>query len=307
MRKALVFGVGQEMGSNLCHALVQHDWEVVGIVKNSDVNAPITGNLTLVELARNDLDFLYQLAEDVDAIFFHQQETDIYNRDLIFQLKQIIALAEHFHLQLIITTNKYNINPNSRPSLAFWNNKYPVKVGISPRLTNRLRQAEKAGAKILVLCFGHTLSCSHNTCYLGMLIKETEHKLIIQSPSPRALAHHWTYLPDLAENLVQLVTHKQQDFAAFDMIYYPGHKASMNEIARCLELSTGKPVAITRLHWSAMKLIALFSPLFRGFLKMRSLWQQGFKLPNNTFNGISNSKLIHTPLELALQRCWQKK
>ncbi|MDX1303088.1 hypothetical protein [Photobacterium sp.] len=307
MRKALVFGVCQEMGSNLCHALVQHGWEVVGIVKNSDDNAPIIGNLTLVELEANDLDFLYQLAPDVDTIFFHQEETNSNNRDLTFKLEQIITLAELFHLQLIITTNKYHIKQKSSPALTFCDNKHPVRVGLSPRFTNRLRQAEKAGAKILVLCFGHTLSFSHNTCYLGMLIKETEHKLIIQSPSSEMLAHYWTYLPDLAANLVQLVTLRQLDFSAFNVIYYPGHKASMNDIARCLALSTGKTVAITPLYWSVMKLIALFSPLFRGFLRIRSLWQQGVNLPINAIGGISTSKFIHTPLELALQRCWNNK
>jgi hypothetical protein len=45
----------------------------------------------LVELTHTDLDFLYDLVEDGDAIFIHQPETDTNQRDnLLFPLEKII-------------------------------------------------------------------------------------------------------------------------------------------------------------------------------------------------------------------------
>jgi nucleoside-diphosphate-sugar epimerase len=91
MKNALVFGVCEEMGKHLCQALIEQHWEVMGVIKENEINAPVLGNLTLVELTHTDLDFLYDLVEDVDAIFIHQPETDTNQRDnLLFPLEQII-------------------------------------------------------------------------------------------------------------------------------------------------------------------------------------------------------------------------
>ncbi len=308
MKNALVFGVCEEMGKHLCQALIEQHWEVMGVIKENETNAPVLGNLTLVELTHTDLDFLYDLVEDVDAIFIHQPETDTNQRDnLIFPLEQIIQLAEFFNLQLIITTNKYHIKQNQLPSFAFWHQKKPIKIALPHKLHNRLYHASQSGVRVLVMGCGHTLGFTRRKCYLGMLVKETEHQLLLQSPSEKAMKHHWTYLPDLAKNLVHIVTHQQHEFNTFDTLYYSGHTASINDIARCLALSSGKPVIVTPLHWTIMEFIALFSPLFRGFLKARTLWQQGGMCPHNTFPQINNSEITHTPLELALQKCWEQR
>ncbi len=72
-----------------------------GVIKENEITAPVPGNLTLVELTHTDLDFLYDLVEDVDAIFIHQPETDTNQRDnLLFPLEQIIQLAEFLELQI---------------------------------------------------------------------------------------------------------------------------------------------------------------------------------------------------------------
>ncbi|MCQ1061400.1 hypothetical protein LRP52_49520 [Photobacterium sp. ZSDE20] len=87
--------------------------------------------------------------------------------------------------------------------------------------------------------------------------------------------------------------------------YYPGHQASIKDIARGLALSTGKPVTVTPLHWTLLEAIALFSPLFRGFINMRSLWQQGGRLPVRSSHW-QQPVIKHTPLELALQHSWHQ-
>ncbi|WP_299017489.1 hypothetical protein [uncultured Photobacterium sp.] len=304
MRKALVFGISQEMGSNLCRTLIQHNWEVIGIVQDCYTEAPVLSNLTLVEMENEDLDFLHEIAAEVDTLFVHLPEAA--NRDFIFSISQIITLAETLKLQLVLTTNKYEIKQNLLPSLGFWNKKHPITILLPQKLRSQLQRASQRGANIQVVCCGHSLSCVLDNGYLGMLIKETRNKVIIQSPGPDSLPHYWTFLPDLADNLVRhLNTHNSGGQPGLKIAYYPGHRASIKEIARCLELSSGKPVSVMPLHWTILEMIALFSPLFRRFLRMRTLWQQGSKPPASIYRLQTNTRLVHTPLELALQHSWR--
>ncbi|ELR66518.1 hypothetical protein C942_04216 [Photobacterium marinum] len=305
MRKALVFGISQEMGSHLCRALIQQNWEVLGIVRDSYTEAPVLSNLTLVEMGPEDMDFLHEIAEEVDSIFVHLPEAA--NRNFIFSMSQIIALAEKLQLQLVLTTNKYEIKQNLMSSLTFWNQKQPVTIYLPQKLKKRLQQAEKNGTKILVLCCGHSLSCTLDNGYLGMLIKETQSKVIIQSPGPDSLPHYWTYLPDLANNLVHFLDENESvEKPGLNITYYPGHQASINDIARCLELSSGKPVSVMPMRWTILEFIALFSPLFRRFLRTRTLWQHGSKPPASSSRLRTKTEMVHTPLELALKQNWRK-
>ncbi|WP_064606845.1 hypothetical protein [Photobacterium sp. J15] len=304
MRKALVFGISQEMGCHLCHSLIKHGWEVLGIVRDSNTEAPVLSNLTLVEMGPEDLDFLYEITADVDSIFVHLPEAA--NRDFIFSVSQIIALAEKCRTQLVLTTNKYEIKQSLMTPMSIRRRNNPITIYLPKKLKQRLQQAERNGASILVLCCGHSLSCTLDNGYLGMLIKETPSKVIVQSPGPDSLPHYWTYLPDLANNLVRYLGENEcADRPGLNVAFYPGHQASINDIARCLELSSGKQVSVRPLRWTILECIALFSPLFRRFLRMRTLWQQGSKPPacSNRLN--TKTGMVHTPLELALQQNWR--
>ncbi|MGF1692110.1 hypothetical protein [Photobacterium kagoshimensis] len=308
MKSALVLGVEHVMGACLCESLTQHEWEVIGVVSDTDNMAPVIANLTLAELLPEDIDFLYQLAEEVDTVFFHQPyESDENNAP--FSLETIISLCENLHLQLVITTNQYDFSTNWLPSLAFWRKKSPIPVSVPSKLLQRLEAARPHCKQIHVVCLGHTLDCRNNEGYLGLLIKETDNRLYIQSPSATNLQHHWTYLPDLADSIA---THLEDSpnrtsQTSLHISYYAGHEASIADIARCLALSSGKPVFITPLPWLAMDIISLFSPLFRRFMHLRTLWQQGIATPRaHSLTKLAKSS-TQTPLELALSHSWRKK
>ncbi|KXI21925.1 hypothetical protein [Photobacterium sanguinicancri] len=305
MKRALVLGVEHVMGSCLCESLTQHEWDVLGVVSDTETTAPILGNLTLAELLPEDLDFLYQLAEEVDTVFFHQPyESDETNAP--FSLETIITLCENLKLQLVITTNQYDFSTNWLPSLAFWRKKNPIPVSVPSALLQRLEAASSHCEQIHVVCLGHTLDCRNNEGYLGLLIKETDDRLYIQSPSAANLQHHWTYLPDLASSIATHLTDcpSQANKGSLHISYYAGHEASIADIAHCLTLSSGKPVFITPLPWLAMDVISLFSPLFRRFMHLRTLWQQGIVTPRS--HSLSQSS-EQTPLALALSQSWRKK
>ncbi|WP_245823789.1 hypothetical protein [Photobacterium proteolyticum] len=126
MRKALVFGACQEMGNNLCRTLINNDWDVIGIIRDDSAHVPILSQLTLAEMNSDDLDFLYQIAKDVDTVFVHLPESAAARKELIFSIEQIIALSEQLHLRLVITTNKYDVQQPLFPSLAFWKKTNPL-------------------------------------------------------------------------------------------------------------------------------------------------------------------------------------
>ncbi|WP_053111878.1 hypothetical protein [Photobacterium swingsii] len=99
----------------------------------------------------------------------------------------------------------------------------------------------------------------------------------------------------------------QTNQASLHISYYAGHEASIADIARCLALSSGKPVFITPLPWLAMDIISLFSPLFRRFIHLRTLWQQGIATPQAQNLTKLDKPSTQTPLALAVSHSWRKK
>ncbi|MGR5063234.1 hypothetical protein [Photobacterium sp. DNB22_13_2] len=304
MRRALVLGAEHEMGALLCQSLAQYHWQVTATIADPSHPFSLSANLTLAELTKQDGELLDDLVADTDTVFLHLPDP-ILDRRVIFSLDEILERVIQCQSNLVITTNVYDTRQPWLDSLIFWQKNKPVDYALPKKIRTQLEKAASAGANIKVLCFGHNLNFSLDQSYLGILVKETNHKLILQSPSAYGINHYWTYLPDLAENIAQQITTEPTFNCPLAIDYYPGHQASIKDIARGLALSTGKPVTVTPLHWTLLEAISLFSPLFRSFINMRSLWQQGGRLPVRPSHW-QQSVLKHTPLELALQHSWHQ-
>lgn len=304
MKRALVIGAEYEMGSLLCKTLAKYNWQITATIDDSSHPVELYNNLTLAELANDDAVLLDELIATCDTVFLHLPDPTLEGQ-VIFSIETILTLVTKYKRHLMLTTNYYDTQSSPFSTFTFWRKKNPIPISVPTKLKSRLELAADAGARITVLCCGHSLSCTLRQSYLGMLIKETKQKLILQSPSSYGINHYWTFLPDLAENIVHHLSTQSNSTSHFDIAYYPGHQASIKDIARCLALSSGKPVTVTHLHWTAMGLISLFSPLFRGFIKMRSAWQQGVQLPIQRSNKVRSAR-VHTPLELALQQSWHQ-
>ena len=304
MRRALVLGAEHEMGALLCKSLERFDWQITATIADPCQPISFSANMTLAELTANDHDLLEALVAETDTVFLHLPDP-IEGGRVFFSLDEILKQVIRFRRNLVITTNVYDTKQPLFNSLAFWHKKTPIAYVLPKKIRAQLDLAANAGANIKVLCYGHNLNFSQHHSYLGLLVKETNHKLILQSPSAYGMNHYWTYLPDLAENLIQQLSLEPTFSSPLSVNYYPGHQASIKDIARGLALSTGKPVTVTPLHWTVMEAISLFSPLFRRFINMRSLWQRGGKLPIRPTQW-QLPMLQHTPLELALQQSWHK-
>ena len=87
----------------------------------------------------------------------------------------------------------------------------------------------------------------------------------------------------------------------------PALLAVLPVIGFSLALSSGKPVFITPLPWLAMDIISLFSPLFRRFIHLRTLWQQGIATPQAHNLTKLDKPSTQTPLALAVSHSWRKK
>ncbi|MGF1725722.1 hypothetical protein [Photobacterium nomapromontoriensis] len=304
MKRALVIGAEYEMGGLLCKSLAKYNWTITATIDDPRHSVELQSNLTLAELANDDAILLDELIANCDTVFLHLPDPTLEGQ-VILSIEAILTLVTKHKRHLMLTTNFYDTQSSPFSTFTFWRQKNPITIALPTKLKSRLELAADAGAQITVLCCGHSLSCAIKQSYLGILIKETKQKLILQSPSSYGINHYWTFLPDLAENIVHHLSTQSNTVNHFDIMYYPGHQASIKDIARCLALSSGKPVTVTQLHWTLMELISLFSPLFRGFIKMRSAWQQGVQLPIHRTNK-SKKIVVHTPLELALQQSWQQ-
>ncbi|KLV09908.1 hypothetical protein C9I92_06665 [Photobacterium ganghwense] len=303
MKKALVLGAEQQMGNLLCQALNKHHWDVVAAISDHTQPVFLSDNLMIAEMAPDDHALMEQLVSESETVFLHLPDPCA-GPLCSFSLDTLIELVARYQRHLVLTTNHYDIHHSMGNWL--WQRKAPLPLHLPASLTARIQQAVATGASVSVVCFGYSLDDQFQRSFLGMLIKETSQKLILQSPSPYELCHYWTFLPDLAENLVHRLTEQPCQPTGLDVFFYRGYKANMQDIARCLALSSGKPVSVMPLHWPLFGLLALFSPLFRGFTKMRRFWQQGGQLAiTGKLRG--HPAMTHTPLELAMQHCWNKR
>ncbi|MGF1680177.1 hypothetical protein [Photobacterium minamisatsumaniensis] len=305
MKKALVLDAGQDMGHHLCQALVSYQWSVTAAINDPSQPISLHHDLTLAEVTKHDVGLLAQLIKQTDTIFLHLPESPLTGQ-MTFSIDIILSLITKYRRHLVITTNQYEQEKTRLFSTLFKPKSKPVSIKLPGKLTAQLQQSADLGASITVIGCGHNLNLTSRCSYLKLLIKETHKQLIIQSPSNYGTRHYWTYLPDLAKNIVHKLSTRPSTCPSLNINFYPGHQASMKDIARCLALSSGKPVSVTNLQWTVIEVIALFSPLFRQFFRMRILWQQGGLQPQAN-NDWGRKAFVHTPLELALQHSWNNK
>ncbi|KLV09664.1 hypothetical protein ABT56_00675 [Photobacterium aquae] len=304
MRRALVLGAEYEMGNLISKALSQYNWYVVAAIDDPQHTVALHSDMTLAELGEKDVELLEQLIQDVDTVFLHLPDPSL-GGQVIFSLDTVLALIIKHGRHLMLTTNHYEHQYSRLSKLLFWKATSPITTALPHKLTRQLNAAADAGASISVMCCGHSLSCARPQSYLGMFIKENDNSLTLQSPGPFGQRHYWTYLPDFAENIVHQLSTQKTHHTQLEVSYYPGHLVSIQDIARSLALSCGKPVNVTQLSWGLIEAISLFSPVFRGLAHMRSVWQCGQTIPSS--NLLPQQYLfVHTPLEIAVQQSWRQ-
>ena len=197
-------------------------------------------------------------------------------------LNSAIAAAKAAGAKLVFPGTVYNYGPDAFPKLAEDSPQHPLtrKGAIRVRMEEALKTASADGLRVIIVRAGDFFGpkTSANSWLSAGLVKPGKPITSVMYPGPLGVAHAWAYLPDVAETMVRLA--ERDDLGAFEVFHMAGHTLSGDQLIAALSRVAGRTLAVSRLPWFAMPLIAPFNETMREMLEMRYLWDEPVLLDN---------------------------
>ncbi|MDC0744433.1 SDR family oxidoreductase [Polyangium mundeleinium] len=223
-------------------------------------------------------------------------------------LESSLAAARAVGARLVLPGTIYNYGPNAFPVLHEDSPQDPVtrKGAIRVEMERRLRAAAASGVRTLIVRAGDFFGPrAGNNWFSQGLVQPGKPVRTIQDPGRRGIGHQWSYLPDVAKTMVELIE-REEALPAFASYHMAGHwdedgTRMVDAIRRVVAASTGGAAPKVRAFpWWALGLAAPFVPLFREMKEMRYLWQQPIRMDNRRLLVVLGQE-PHTPLDEAVR------
>jgi len=142
-----------------------------------------------------------------------------------------------------------------------------------------------------------------NSWFAQGLVKPGRPVAAVNLPGSPGVGHQWSYLPDVARTMVELVA-RREELEPFANLHMAGHWDSdgtqmASAIARVVERRSGRRPKVRRFAWWMVRLASPFVATLRELLEMRYLWRQPVHMSNARLLGVLGHE-PHTPLEDAV-------
>jgi nucleoside-diphosphate-sugar epimerase len=218
-----------------------------------------------------------------------------------------IAAARAEGATIVLPGTVYNFGPDAFPLLDETSPQHPVtkKGAIRVEMEARLQRASQAGARVLIVRAGDFFGPkSGNNWFSQGLVKPGQPVGKISSPGARGVGHQWSYLPDVARTMVELLA-RRASLDAFARFHMGGHwdedgTQFAAAIRRVVARRTNKTPAIGGFPWWLLTLAAPFNVTFRELREMRYLWRTPVRM-NDTRLVATLGHEPHTPLDEAVE------
>ncbi|WP_432728808.1 SDR family oxidoreductase [Variovorax sp. W6] len=222
-------------------------------------------------------------------------------------LDNTIAAARAEGATVVLPGNVYNYGPDAFPMLSEDSPQHPAtrKGAIRVEMERRLEEASRQGARVLIVRAGDFFGPkAGNNWFSQGLVKAGQPVTGVSYPGDKGVGHHWSYLPDVARTMVELLARRDR-LQPFDSFHMGGHwdadgTRMSDAIRNVVERRTGARVRVSAFSWTLLTLVSPFVATFREMREMRYLWR--------TPVAMDNAKLVaflgrepHTPLEEAVE------
>jgi nucleoside-diphosphate-sugar epimerase len=122
---------------------------------------------------------------------------------------------------IVLPGTIYNYGPDAFPVLAETSSQHPLtrKGAIRVELERRLLEASRQGARVLIVRAGDFFGPKvGNSWFSQGLVKPGRPVKTVSYPGDRGVGHQWSYLPDVARSMVELLAQREtlQQCAAQD-------------------------------------------------------------------------------------------
>jgi nucleoside-diphosphate-sugar epimerase len=300
---ALVLGATGGVGGEVSRALLKHSWAVRALARDPSKLAPgLTARQGDV-MRRNDV---MAAAEGVQVIVHAVNPPGYRNWGALVlpMIDNTIAAAEAVRARIVLPGTVYNYGADAGTVVNETSPQNPeTKKGLlRVAMEQHLEAAARRGkARALILRAGDYFGPRPgNNWFSQGLVKPGRRVSSITYPGPFEVGHAWAYLPDVGETFARLLA-REGELAPFDRFHLRGHWLEPGvEMAEAIRKALGRNVAIRKLPWPLLRLIAPFNETMRELLEMRYLWQRPLRLDNAKLKAFLGEEPL-TPLPVAVE------
>ena len=309
---ALVLGATGGIGGEMVRQLLAAGWQVRALTRG-ELPSPRSDGVSWL---RGDA----MLRADVLAasagcsVIVHAVNPPGYrdwDKLVLPMLDNSIAAARLEHATIVLPGTIYNYGSDAFPVLLEDAAQQPStrKGAIRVELEARLQRASAQGARVLIVRAGDFFGPqAGNSWFAQGLVKPGQPVRTVQYPGRPGIGHQWSYLPDVARAMVELLAIRAR-LPAFARFHLAGHwdhdgRQMTAAIARVVQQATGRAPRIKPFPWWLMNLAAPFVATLRELREMRYLWQTPVRMDNASVLAVLGHE-PHTPLDEAVRATLQ--
>jgi nucleoside-diphosphate-sugar epimerase len=305
---ALVLGATGGIGGEVACQLRDSGWQIRALKRGLQQDGLRDGIQWMGGDAMNRDDVL-RAARGVSVIV-HAVNPPGYRRWAQLVLPMIdntIAAAIAEHATIVLPGTVYNYGPDAFPTLTEESPQHPLtrKGAIRVELERRLRAASSDGARVIIVRAGDFFGPqAANNWFSQGLLKPGQPVRTINLPGAPGVGHQWSYLPDVARTMVELLARREtlDTFATFHMAGHWDHDGTQMAAAieRVVTKHRGKRPQRRPFAWWLIRLASPFVTTLRELLEMRYLWLQPVEMNNDRLLAVLGRE-SHTPWDDAVE------
>lgn len=306
---ALVLGATGGIGGEMARQLRDAGWTVRALRRSGEQQIERRDGMVWIRGDAMNREDVLAAAEGCSVIV-HAVNPPGYRRwgELVLpMLDNTIAAAHANGATIVLPGTVYNYGPSSFLTLHEDSPQQPItrKGSIRVEMEQRLKQASSQNCRVLLVRAGDFFGPKLGSSWFSQgMLKPGQPVKSISVPNAPGMGHQWSYLPDVARTMVELLQLRStlDPFAAFHMAgHWDADGTQLAEaICRVVVKRGGVKPKVRAFPWWLTVLAAPFVPTLRELCQMRYLWSTRVKM--------SNAKLVstlghepHTPLDEAVE------
>jgi nucleoside-diphosphate-sugar epimerase len=318
--KVLVLGATGGIGGEAARQLRDAGWEVRALKRGGERSNEHRDGISWLRgdaLNREDV----AAAARGCSVIIHAVNPPGYRRwsELVLpMLDNTIAAASAEQATIVLPGTLYNYGPDAFGLVTEESPQNPLtrKGAIRVEMERRLESFARDGGRVLIVRAGDFFgpAVSGNNWFSQGLIKPGQSVTKISYPGVRGVGHQWSYVPDVARTIVELLA-RRDSLAPFATFHMKGHwdpdgTQMTQAIRRVVARKSGTEPAVTAFPWWLIVLGAAFVTTFRELLEMRYLWRVPLGMDNSRLRAVIGTE-PHTPLDEAVKatlvglKCYQ--
>jgi nucleoside-diphosphate-sugar epimerase len=308
-RNVLVLGATGGIGGEVARQLRDAGWRVRALKRGAKASVEHKDGMTWVggdALNRQDV---LNAAEGCSVIV-HAVNPPGYRRwsELVLpMLDNTIAAAIAQNATIVLPGTIYNYGPDAVPVLTETSPQHPVtrKGAIRVELERRLLEASRRSARVLIVRAGDFFGPKVGNAWFSQgLVKPGQPVKTVSYPGDRGVGHQWSYLPDVARTMVELLD-RRETLDAFASFHMAGHwdadgTQMISAIQRVVGRLTDLKPRVNAFPWWLVTLASPFVATFRELREMRYLWRTPVRMDNARLTAVLGRE-PHTPIDEAIE------